>query len=113
MNYFSSVPVAPDKASIVTVNSSYAVIHLDSWHHGGCPITKYKIRYRLLTSDGPSDWMEIYHSNYNDKQIEIRDLYSGTRYQLQITAYNDVGFTGKKNIQFVKVLIILCLNCRS
>ena len=86
-----SVPVAPDKLSVVTVNRSSALIHLDSWHHGGCPITKFKIRYRLLANNG--DWIEIHH-NLNERQIELNGLVVSTRYQLQITAYNEVGFTG-------------------
>jgi hypothetical protein len=88
---FRTVPVVPDKASVVTVNTSSAVIHLDSWHHGGCPITKFKLRYRLLGGGG--DWIEI-HQNNNERQIELNNLRINTKYQLQITSYNEVGFTG-------------------
>ncbi len=87
---FRTVPVVPDKASVVTVNTSSAVIHLDSWHHGGCPITKFKLRYRLLGGGG--DWIEI-HQNNNEIQIELNNLRINTKYQLQITSYNEVGFT--------------------
>jgi hypothetical protein len=84
--------VAPDKASVVTLNKTSATVHLDSWHHGGCPINKFKIRYRVLGNSN-ADWIDVNH-NLNEKQIDLNRLNINSRYQLQITANNEVGFTG-------------------
>lgn len=97
-----SVPVAPDKASVVTVNSSSAIIHFDAWHHGGCPITKFKLQYRLQGSNG--DWIEM-HNNNNERQIELHGLLSSTKYQLRITAHNEVGFTGASILDFLLIAV--------
>lgn len=32
------LPVAPDKKSALSVNTSSVVVKLDAWHHGGCQI---------------------------------------------------------------------------
>ncbi len=76
---------------LLTVNGSTALIHLDSWESECSPIEKFKIGYRLLTNE--SEWNESYH-HLNERQIELNGLIVGSRYQLQITAYNEVGFTG-------------------
>ncbi|CAG2108686.1 unnamed protein product, partial [Medioppia subpectinata] len=86
-----ALPVAPDKASVVSMNKTSAQVHLDSWHHGGCPINKFKIRYRMLGNPS-ADWIDINHG-LHDKQIELNRLNMNSRYQLQITANNEVGFT--------------------
>ncbi|RWS27565.1 Down syndrome cell adhesion molecule-like protein Dscam2, partial [Leptotrombidium deliense] len=86
-----SVPVAPDRQSVVSVNSSTAMIHLDAWHHGGCVINNFKVRYRL--QGAKSDWTEMRYNN-KDRQLELQGLQPAKKYNLQITAYNEVGFTG-------------------
>ncbi|RWS27846.1 Down syndrome cell adhesion molecule-like protein Dscam2, partial [Leptotrombidium deliense] len=85
-----SVPVAPDRQSVVSVNTSTATIHLDAWHHGGCVINSFKVRYRL--QGAKSDWTEIHNIN-EDRQLELQGLQPAKKYNLQITAYNEVGFT--------------------
>ncbi|KAL3210777.1 hypothetical protein MRX96_036877 [Rhipicephalus microplus] len=39
-------PVAPDKPSLITINSTSIAIHLDSWHDGGCPFIAFEVRFR-------------------------------------------------------------------
>ncbi|RWS12489.1 cell adhesion molecule-like protein [Dinothrombium tinctorium] len=85
-----SVPVAPDKQSVVTMNTTTATIHLSSWHHGGCPIKSFRVRYRL--QGGKSDWTEIHNIN-EERQLELQGLQPAKKYNLQITASNEVGFT--------------------
>lgn len=84
-----TAPVPPDKTSLLTTNTSYAIIHLDSWHDGGCPISHFTLQYRpqrqkswILLSDKVS---------IDQRHYKVSDLIPGTWYQLQIIAHNEAG----------------------
>jgi hypothetical protein len=52
-----ALPVAPDKKSALWVNTTLASVRLDAWHHGGCPITAFRVRYRPQSS---KQWTQVW-----------------------------------------------------
>lgn len=52
-----ALPVAPDKKSALWVNSTLASVRLDAWHHGGCPITAFRVRYRAQST---KQWIQVW-----------------------------------------------------
>ncbi|XP_015789143.1 Down syndrome cell adhesion molecule-like protein Dscam2 isoform X2 [Tetranychus urticae] len=86
-------PVAPDKHSLLTINSSAAVVHSDSWHDGGCPIDKMEIMYK---EEKKKEWLTlpfVFPPSKEDKDIIISDLRPATSYELKIIATNEAGST--------------------
>lgn len=86
-------PVAPDKHSLLTINSSAVVVHSDSWHDGGCPIDKMEIMYK---EEKKKEWLTlpfVFPPSKEDKDIIISDLRPATSYELKITATNEAGAT--------------------
>uniref|UniRef100_T1KQ15 Down syndrome cell adhesion molecule n=1 Tax=Tetranychus urticae TaxID=32264 RepID=T1KQ15_TETUR len=103
-------PVAPDKHSLLSINSTNAVIHLDSWHDGGCPMNKIEIMYK---EEKRSDWLSLpfifpspssssvpsssssssatLSSSRDEKDILLNNLRPATNYDLKITATNEAG----------------------
>ena len=91
--FFScTAPVAPDKHSLLVINSSAVVIQLDSWHDGGCSINRFEIMYK---NQRVKKWINL-PWNENDldfKRLFITNLKPSTAYDLTITAMNDAGPT--------------------
>ena len=84
-------PVAPEKTSLMSINSSYIMLHLSSWKSSSCPINNFIIQYKL---QGSNEWTLI--SNTVSPLLDnylIPDLYSGTWYNLLIGAHSDAGST--------------------
>lgn len=50
------LPIAPDKRSALNVNISSVAIKLDAWHHNGCAIVGFRIRYKL---HGSKEWIPV------------------------------------------------------
>ncbi|XP_074598354.1 cell adhesion molecule Dscam1-like [Brevipalpus obovatus] len=108
-----SAPVAPYHQSIISANTTAATVHLKTWHDGGCPISGYSIRYRLkLPGNGREDqqqqqqgqpqsltsssdhWHEVSIENPSKSDdIELSGLQSFKKYQIQVSATNQVGTT--------------------
>lgn len=86
-----SVPVAPFHKSILTTNTTSAIVHLSSWHDGGCPIIKYSIKYRMKTKTDSEEWKVIPFDQSKSADVEIIGLIPNKQYQLIVTAENQVG----------------------
>jgi len=85
-------PVAPDKHSLLSVNSTAVSIYLDSWHNGGCPITKFEIMYKMQRS---KKWISLpmTENDVDFRRVFITSLKSSTNYDLIITATNEASST--------------------
>ncbi|KAH9406242.1 hypothetical protein TYRP_013848, partial [Tyrophagus putrescentiae] len=90
-------PVAPDKNSLLSVNSTSAAIYLDSFHDGGCKISNFEVMYKL---DRSHSWSPVALSSSSSistsadqKLILLSDLQPGSKYQLRVTAFNQAGST--------------------
>ncbi|RWS03186.1 cell adhesion molecule-like protein, partial [Dinothrombium tinctorium] len=84
-------PVAPDKQSLMTVNSTYIMLHLSSWKTNACPINNFVIQYK---QQGQNEWILL--SNIVPPFVEdflLNDLYPGVWYNLLISAHSDAGST--------------------
>lgn len=87
----SIAPVAPDKTSFITINSSYIMLHLSSWKSTSCPINNFIIQYK---QQGSNEWTLV--SNSITPVLDhflLPDLSSGTWYNLLIGAHSDAGST--------------------
>lgn len=85
-------PVAPDKHSLLSVNSTAVSIHLDSWHNGGCPITKFEIMYKMQRSK-KFITLPMSENDVEFRRVFITSLKSSTNYDLIITASNEASST--------------------
>lgn len=85
-------PVAPHKNSMLSVNSSAAVVHLDAWHDGSCKLQAFKITYKQHKA---RKWVTFQEQVFlpEQKQVILSDLAPGSLYDLKITAYNEAGTT--------------------
>lgn len=89
-----SAPVAPSHQSIISSNTSMAIVHLNAWHDGGCTIMEYSVRYKMKSRDDPDNWHEVTIDNSNKpSDVEISNLIAGKKYILQVSATNQVGTT--------------------
>jgi hypothetical protein len=92
MMMVGAAPVAPDKTSFVTINSSYITLHLTAWKSSSCPINNFVIQYK---QQGSNEW--ILSSNAVNPALEttytVSDLFSGTWYNLLIAAHSEAGST--------------------
>ncbi|CAG2162134.1 unnamed protein product [Oppiella nova] len=84
-------PVAPDKHSLLSVNTTTATIFLDAFHDGGCPVNMFEVMYKLAKS---RKWISLSNRAFTDqKQIVLSDLMPSTSYDIKITAFNEAGST--------------------
>ena len=114
-----NTPVAPDKNSLLSVNTTAAYIYLDSWIDGACPISSFEIQHKARKSNRSkwdsnlvfpaslitkeiSDSELINNQNqltngekliYGQKFVIISDLLPSTIYDLKIIANNEAGST--------------------
>lgn len=86
------VPVAPmGLQQGMTYNASAASIWLDMWNDGGCSILYFIIEYKKETEN---DWkINSKPVSPSDRICVITDLASATKYQLRVTAHNNIGST--------------------
>ncbi|CAG2102033.1 unnamed protein product [Medioppia subpectinata] len=84
-------PVAPDKNSLLSVNTTTATIFLDAFHDGGCPVNMFEVMYKLQKS---RKWISLSNRAFTDqKHIVLSDLMPSTSYDIKITAFNEAGST--------------------
>ena len=86
-----SPPVAPDRESFISFNTSTATLYLDSWHDGSCPISSFVIAYKAKKLRSKSEVMKILPSE--SKMVLLKDLFSSTLYEVKVTAINEVSST--------------------
>ncbi|XP_067138886.1 cell adhesion molecule Dscam1-like isoform X1 [Centruroides vittatus] len=84
-------PVAPDKSSLLVVNSTFLQVRLSSWNDGGCPILFFVVQYK---SQQQKEWILLSNNIVPEQHsVTISDLNSGTWYELLMSAHNDAGST--------------------
>lgn len=86
-----SSPVAPDRHSLISSNTSTAILYLDSWHDGSCPISSFEIAYKPKKSRGKPEVMRIFPAEA--KVAVLKDLLPATVYEVKVTAINEVAPT--------------------
>ncbi|XP_044742030.1 Down syndrome cell adhesion molecule-like protein Dscam2 [Chrysoperla carnea] len=75
----------------IQTNSTSATINLYMWPNNiECPIQYFILEYRLLNTQA---WILLSNSVNINEMYSFNNLSPATRYQLQISAYNDAGFT--------------------
>ncbi|XP_065214717.1 cell adhesion molecule Dscam1 isoform X2 [Planococcus citri] len=87
-----SVPVSPVGVQQgMTYNTTAAGVWLDMWNDGGCSILYFIVEYKK-EMDG--EWkVSPKPVSPSDRIYVIYDLIPATRYQLRITAHNNIGST--------------------
>ena len=84
-------PIAPKQSSFISINSTSALLNLDSWMSNGCSIKYFIIKYK---SKHDNDWILVSNSiSPQQKHIELIDLSPGTWYSLHVIAHSDAGPT--------------------
>lgn len=112
-------PVAADKRSFLSINSTQIRLQLSAWFDGGCDIYKFVVRYRLRSSPqttnhnnpqttahqnqpqqqlaSSSEWILVSNNIPKDQSsLLIRDLQPASHYELLVSAQNQVGNTEVK-----------------
>ncbi|CAL1270596.1 unnamed protein product [Larinioides sclopetarius] len=86
-----TVPIAPVRENLLTINSTFIVIHLISWKSGGCAINFFAVQYKPLNQP---EWI-LLSSNVlpEQKTVTVTDLTPASHYMLLMTAHNDAGTT--------------------
>ena len=89
---FCLAPVAPDKHSLLSVNSTAISIYLDSFHNGGCSITKFEIMYKMQRM---KKWINLpmTENDVDFRRVFITSLKPSTNYDLIISATNEASTT--------------------
>ncbi|XP_055948883.1 cell adhesion molecule Dscam2-like isoform X4 [Argiope bruennichi] len=86
-----TAPVAPDKHSFLIINSTFVTLRLDAWHSGGCPISYFEVKYKLLSE---AEWFLVSNNVLPETgKLLLSELTPGTWYNLMISAQNDAGAT--------------------
>ena len=85
-------PVGPADEELLTLNSSWVGLHLDTWSDGDCPISSFVIEY---STAGTGEWHLVSNNvvlQPGSREIfTIYDLAGGTGYTVRITAHNSAG----------------------
>ncbi len=75
----------------MTYNTTAASVWLDMWNDGGCSILYFIIEYRR---EGDSEWkLSSKPVPPSDRIYVLAELTPGVKYQLRITAHNNIGST--------------------
>ncbi|XP_054712597.1 cell adhesion molecule Dscam2-like isoform X2 [Uloborus diversus] len=86
-----TAPVAPDRHSFLSINSTFATLRLDAWHSGGCQISYFEVKYKLLSD---VEWFLVSNNVLPETgKLLLSELTPGTWYNLMISAQNDAGST--------------------
>ncbi|XP_076065820.1 cell adhesion molecule Dscam1-like isoform X6 [Oratosquilla oratoria] len=86
-------PEAPEWDQFIAVSIKFIILDLDAWDDGGCPINYFVIeRKKRHQKDWTMESSSVRPSGY----YKIFNLTPNTKYQLRISAYNNVGSTVAK-----------------
>uniref|UniRef100_T1K8A2 Down syndrome cell adhesion molecule n=1 Tax=Tetranychus urticae TaxID=32264 RepID=T1K8A2_TETUR len=84
-------PIAPDKSSLLHINSTFVFLQLSSWRTTSCPINNFIVQYK---EQGNTEWILVSNtvSSVLD-QFLVSNLQPATWYNLLIAAQSDAGST--------------------
>lgn len=85
-----AAPVAPDKASLLVINSTFVTLRLDAWR-AQCPINSFEVKIKRQNSN---EWTLLTStlSPLLDRYL-VPDLDSATWYNVLVGAHSDAGLT--------------------
>lgn len=73
------------------INSTFVTLRLDAWHSGGCPISYFEVKHKLLSD---AEWFLVSNNVLPETgKLLLSELLPGTWYNLMISAQNDAGST--------------------
>lgn len=85
------VPIAPAQGSFLKSNGSSALLSLNEWQSGGCPVKYFIVQYR---SDLNREWQALPQPIPGEQEkYLIKDLLMDTWYRLRVAAHNEAGTT--------------------
>ncbi|XP_022240087.1 Down syndrome cell adhesion molecule-like protein Dscam2 [Limulus polyphemus] len=88
---YGAAAKAPEIDSLISVNTTFVVLHLDAWRNGDCPVLYFVIQYKQRDS---REWILLSnHIPLKQKFAIITDLLPATWYTLLMTATNEAGNT--------------------
>lgn len=85
--------VAPDSASLISTNVSAAILSLDAWHDGSCPISHFVLALKAKKAGNKKPDVSKVFPDGQQKRHVLHNLLPGTVYQLSMTAVNEAGRT--------------------
>ncbi|XP_075215283.1 cell adhesion molecule Dscam2-like [Lycorma delicatula] len=83
-------PGRADQDDLLNVNSTSAMLFLESWPSRGCPLNHFKITYR---AHGDFQWLSLGSEIAPKETVLMSNLQPATRYYLKIEAHSDSGST--------------------
>ncbi|XP_075216136.1 cell adhesion molecule Dscam2-like [Lycorma delicatula] len=89
------VPGIPGQEELIAVNSTSAMVFLESWPDRGCPLLYFKVMHR---AHGDTQWQSFGSNLPAHDDIQLSNLIPATRYHLHISAYSDAGSTSHEYI---------------
>ncbi|CAG0922770.1 unnamed protein product, partial [Notodromas monacha] len=80
-----SVPYSPDKSHLLVINTTSAILKLDAFEDGGCPIINHVISYKRRDSSG---WLNFPSETVvsDVKRYKLENLSPATTYELKISS---------------------------
>lgn len=84
-------PGGPTPSSIISPNSTTAVLRLHNWPDNGCPIIYYVLQYRMLSDRFENEWILVSNALKPQRRFTLSGLLPSTLYQLRMEAHNVAG----------------------
>lgn len=78
----------PTSDEFILSNTTSAVLLLEDWPTGGCPVQHYTVE---ITRRGKFGWRTISRAVVPYGELELTSLFPGTWYILRITVVSDSG----------------------
>ncbi|CAG0921872.1 unnamed protein product [Notodromas monacha] len=84
-------PQVPDSRTVLDVNSTYAIFHVDRWTGASCPVLYFVAKYK---EEAWKTWAPISRAGKDVRSpIILDDLRPATAYELSIRAVSEAGET--------------------
>jgi hypothetical protein len=86
-----AAPLSPSSQDFIIPNSTAAILRLNSWQSGGCPITSFTFKYKPIYQ---KQWILLSERVGFDKDYYyINNLKSNSEYKLLVSAHSDAGMS--------------------
>ncbi|XP_075215282.1 cell adhesion molecule Dscam2-like [Lycorma delicatula] len=89
------LPSVPDIDEILSVNSTSAMVYLESWPTGGCPVLHFSLSYRAQSEP---QWHNLGTELSPFEDILLPDLFPSMRYYLRVSAFSEAGTSHKEYV---------------